>query len=58
MITLLAKYETQKYVFIIVTSLLIVSTRIDGGDKYGSKDTFTIEKCSREREFVVNKYYR
>ena len=30
----------------LATSLLIVSTRIDGGDRYGSKDTWTIEKSS------------
>jgi len=48
MITPLAKYETQskllKVRFTLITSLLIVSTRIDGDDKYGSQDTCTIEK--------------
>jgi len=36
----------QMYVFNLVASLHITSTGIDGGDKYGSKDTCAIAKSS------------
>lgn len=50
MITLLAKYETERKLFkehfTLVTSLLIVSASIDGSDKYDISDTCTIETSS------------
>ena len=36
------------YVFIFVTSLTIVSTKIGGGEKYDSKNACTIHKSSWE----------
>ena len=53
MITLLEKYETQRrllkvclYPCCIPTIVLIVSTRIGGGDQYCSKDAYNIDKLS------------
>jgi hypothetical protein len=48
MITLLEKYETQRKLLkvrlYLVASLLIVSTRIGGGDQYDSNDAYNIDK--------------
>jgi len=43
MITLLEKNETQP---LLHPCMLIVSTRIGGGDQYGNKDACTIDKSN------------
>ena len=50
MITLLEKYETQRKLLKVrlypCCIVLIVSTRIGGGDQYGSKDAYNIDILS------------